>query len=115
MDHPEFRAVTVRLSRQDYERLRAHAGARNLSLNSVVNEAVAQYGRKIERDEALRQLEALRGAMAEAGGPGEDSVEMLARLRRERSDRLAQLADSPDPPDAPGDPQGPPRGEGGAA
>jgi len=98
-DHPdqgEVKAITVRMSREDYQRLQAYADTRNLSLNSVVNEAVAQYTVRAQREEALHKIKALRQTIAAscAAAPAEDGVEMLARLRLERAEHLAQFAGS---------------------
>jgi surfactin synthase thioesterase subunit len=83
---PEVKAITVRLLRDDYQRLKDYACVRDVSLNAVVTEAIAEYGRKIERGEVLRQLEDFHKELRASGRKGSDSVELLREMRKERTD-----------------------------
>lgn len=85
----QLKAITVRLDREDYERLQSYAEARNVSLNTVVNEAVAQYGRRIAREEVLQRIAAFRESLP-VPKPGQpDAVEIIRVLRGERAEQLA--------------------------
>jgi hypothetical protein len=59
---------------------------RDVSLNAVITEAIAEYGRKIERREVLRQLEDFHKELRASGRKGSDSVELLREMRKERTD-----------------------------
>jgi len=108
---PRTKAITVRLEQEDYERLRAHAGTRNVSLNTVVNEAVSEYGRKLEREKVLERIQRFRHELG-AGAPGEtrdDAVEILKGLREKRA---AQRMERSGPHDADREPESSPESGG---
>lgn len=84
-----LRPITVRLAASDYSLLSELASARNASLNSIVSEAVAQYGTKIRREQALSQIQAFQRRLQETHAPGMDSLELLREAREERSERLS--------------------------
>jgi hypothetical protein len=80
-------AITVRVAEPLYELLRDHARSRDISLNSVVAEAIAQYSVRIRRAEAVRRIEALQQRM-QAPSVSErqsDSTQDLRDLRQLRS------------------------------
>jgi predicted transcriptional regulator len=85
---PVPKAVTVRLAPGDYQRLKSYAQAKHISLNTLLNEAITEYGRKIEREETLRRIEAFRSGLAAARGPEEDAVTILHNLRRDRTSSI---------------------------
>ena len=77
--------VTVRIRQADYMLLRKYADSRNASLNSVVSEAIAQYGAKIEREQAILRIQALQRRLRNAHGVGADSVGLLREMREGRA------------------------------
>jgi len=85
----QLKAITVRLDREDYRLLQSHADARNVSLNVVVNEAVADYGRRIAREAVLQRIAAFRESLPAPGTGQPDAVEIIKELRRERAEHLA--------------------------
>lgn len=105
-----MKAITVRLVRDDYDRLQGYADARNTSLNAVVAEAIVEYGRKVERRDALTRIESLRGQM----DPANTTSDSVALIRELRAERVAHLAGETTPggradPPGPAKPAGPPR------
>lgn len=96
-----LKAITVRLVRNDYNKLQEYAYARNTSLNTIVTEAIVEYGRKAERREALSRIEALRSRLDPAKvRPGTDAVSLVRQVREER---IAHILgeDNPSPPGSP--------------
>ena len=77
--------VTVRIRQADYLLLREYADSRNASLNSVISEAIAQYGAKIEREQAIMRIQTLQRRLRSAHGLGTDSVELLRKMREGRA------------------------------
>lgn len=84
-----LKPVTIRVSPEDYALLKEYADARQVSLNTVVTEAIAQYGAKIQRRRAIERMEDLQRRIRETNGVGTDSVELLRELREERAEHLA--------------------------
>ncbi len=86
------KAVTVRLDVVDYDRLKAQADRLGVSLNTVVREAVAAYGVRVERLAALEELGQFHQKLAAEGRQGPDeAVEILRQLRLERAEHLERL------------------------
>ncbi|NPV52657.1 MAG: hypothetical protein HPY71_03940 [Firmicutes bacterium] len=81
------KAITVRIPGDEYERLRKYAAARNVSLNSVVAEAIAQYGTKLERHQAISRIQTFQMQLRDGRKEGSDSVDSLRRIRETRSKR----------------------------
>lgn len=86
---PQVKAITVRLDRADYERLQSYSDARKVSLNTVVNEAVASYGRRIAREAVLQRIAAFRESLPVPGLDQPDAIELIRELRQERAEHLA--------------------------
>lgn len=84
-----LRPVTIRVNPEDYALLKEYADARQVSLNTVVSEAIAQYGAKIQRRRAIERMEDLQRRIRETHGAGTDSVELLRELREERAEHIA--------------------------
>lgn len=82
-----LKPITVRIPRDEYERLRRHAAARDISLNSVVAEAIAEYEARVERREAIDRIRALQRRLRDAHKQGTDSVELLRQIRQVRADQ----------------------------
>lgn len=78
------KAITVRIARDDYERLRKHAVGRHASLNSVVAEAIAQYTARQERAEAIQMIREFQAHLRETRAEGIDSVKVLHEIREMR-------------------------------
>lgn len=86
-----LKPITIRIRPEDYTLLREHAEAERTSLNTVVSEAIAQYGLRIRREQAFRRIEVLQRQIRDAHGVGSDSVELLRELREERAEHLASF------------------------
>lgn len=80
-----FKAITVRIPESDYERLKEHAATRNMSLNSMVAEAIAQYQIKIERQHVIGEIEAFQARLRNGHGKGTDSADLLDHIRESRA------------------------------
>ena len=80
-----IKSITVRIPQKDYMLLRKYADDRNVSLNSIISEAVAEYGARIGRQQALDQIHSLQERLRRSREPGSDSVELLREMREERS------------------------------
>ncbi|MDP2871227.1 MAG: hypothetical protein Q8P31_01595 [Bacillota bacterium] len=81
----DLKPVTVRLRLPDYLLLKEHADARNTSLNAIVSEAVAQYGARIKRDQAIAQIQAFQQRLHSRREMGTDSVGLLREVREGRA------------------------------
>lgn len=101
----------MRVPEARYRQLKEYAASQNISLNSVVSEAIAQYGSKLERAMVIadisdfqRQLQQ-RCKARKTKGEGANSVETLRMIREARSMHLGSKsgsAESHGGPDAPG-------------
>ena len=80
-----YKAITVRIAKEEYERLRKYAASRHTSLNSVVAEAIAQYGAKQERADAIQMIRRFQAKLRDKGTGGTDSVKILHEIREMRS------------------------------
>lgn len=91
-----YKAITVRVAKDEYERLRKYAAGRHTSLNSVVAEAIAQYGAKQERAEAIQMIREFQAHLRDERTEGADSVKALRQIRemRSRCDHSRDLGDS---------------------
>jgi len=56
----------------------------------IVNEAVADYCRRITREAVLQRIAAFRESLPVPGTGQPDAVEIIKELRRERSEHLAR-------------------------
>jgi uncharacterized protein (DUF1778 family) len=81
----DTKPITVRLAQRDYLLLKEYAANQKTSLNSVVSEAVAQYGGRIEREQAISRIKALQQKLRSTGKLGTDSVELLREIREGRA------------------------------
>lgn len=88
------KAITVRIPEADYEQLKKYAASRNVSLNSMVAEAIAQYQTKIERQHAISQIEAFQAQLRDGRREGSDSVEILRDVRQTRAKQVLLEDDS---------------------
>ena len=86
-----LKPITVRIPEEEYERLKKYATARDISLNSVVAEAIAQYEARVERREAISRIRAFQRRLRDARKQGSDSVELLRQIREARANQ--QLLD----------------------
>lgn len=78
--------LTVRLSAEEYTYLKKYAEKRHISLNCLVSEALAEYRARIERDQAVAEIQAFQESLRDGGRTaGGDSVELLHRLRESRT------------------------------
>jgi len=84
-DGERLRSVTVRLPEKDYLLIREYADLRDLSMNAVISEAVAEYGTKLSRREALERIRLLQESQQKRRTPVADSVELLREMRSARS------------------------------
>ena len=82
-----LKPITVRIPEEEYERLKKYAATRDISLNSVVAEAIAQYEARVERREAISRIHAFQRRLRDAHKQGSDSVELLRRIREARANR----------------------------
>lgn len=82
-----LKPLTVRIPAEEYERLKKYARAQDISLNSVVAEAIAQYEARAERREAISRIRAFQRRLRESRKQGSDSVEFLRQMREARADR----------------------------
>lgn len=82
-----LKPITVRIPEEEYGRLKKYAAARDISLNSVVAEAIAQYEARVERREAISRIHAFQRRLRDAHKQGSDSVELLRRIREARANR----------------------------
>lgn len=82
---PEAKSITVRIPQKDYMLLREYAHDRDVSMNTVVSEAVAEYGARIGRRQALDRIQSLQQRLQQTQQPGSDSVKLLREVREERS------------------------------
>ncbi len=82
-----LKPITVRIPEEEYERLKKYAATRDISLNSVVVEAIAQYEARVERREAISRIHAFQRRLRDAHKQGSDSVELLRRIREARANR----------------------------
>ena len=100
------KAITVRVPESVYGLLREYANKRNLSLNSVVAEAIAQYSNRIRRVEVISDIEAFQQSLRHGRRhEGEsDSVKDLRELRLSRSLRGSHRKGAEDRPDEGEDP-----------
>ena len=80
-----IKSITVRLPQKDYMLIRECADDRNVSLNSIISEAVAEYVARIGRQQALDRIHSLQERLRRNREPGSDSVELLREMREERS------------------------------
>lgn len=80
----DLKAVTVRLRMPDYQLLKEYADSCNASLNSVVAEAVAQYGARLKREQAIARIQAFQDRLRSRGPIGTDSVDLLREMRESR-------------------------------
>lgn len=78
--------LTVRIPEEEYEYLKEYAGTRHVSLNWLVAEAIAEYRSKIERGQAVKEIQAFQAKLRDGRKEGCDSVDLLHRLREARSD-----------------------------
>ena len=85
-DKKRLKAVTVRLPEKDYALMRDYATSHELSMNMVISDAVAEYGAKLIRREALERIRLLQHRQRERREPLEDSVGLLREMRTERSE-----------------------------
>jgi len=81
----KLKAITVRLPEKDYMLIRDYARSQGLSMNMVVSDAIAEYGAKIARRQALLRIRRLQQRQRERRGPIGNSVELLREMRAERS------------------------------
>lgn len=79
----ETAAITVRLPREQYLRLKEYATAQGASLNSLVAEAIVQYQTRIQREDTIRDIREFRKNLPT--GDKSDAVDTLQRIREERS------------------------------
>jgi hypothetical protein len=63
-----------------------------MSLNAVVNDAVAKYVGTIRRRQTLQLIEVFRNSSVMDDTPGEQAVEVIARLRKQRAEHLYEVA-----------------------
>lgn len=82
-----LKPITVRIPEEEYERLKKYATARDISLNSVVAEAIAQYEARVERREAISRIRAFQRRLRDTHEQGSDSVELLRQIREARANR----------------------------
>lgn len=82
-----LKPITVRIPEEEYERLKKYACARDISLNSVVAEAIAQYEARVERREAISRIHAFQRRLRDGHKQGSDSVELLRQIREARANR----------------------------
>ena len=82
------KAITVRIPEGDYERLREYAAARNISLNSMVAEAIAQYQTKLERQYVIGEIKAFQARLRNGRKEGADSVDLLRHIRETRAKQV---------------------------
>lgn len=87
-DRQKLRSITVRLPERDYMLIRDYAESQELSMNAVISDAVAEYGARVSRREALRRICLLQERQRERRKPVGDSVELLREMRAERSESL---------------------------
>jgi len=78
--------LTVRIPEEEYEYLKEYAGTRHISMNWLVAEAIAEYRSKIERGQAIKEIQAFQERLRDGREEGCDSVDLLHRLREARSD-----------------------------
>lgn len=82
----ETKAITVRLDVDEYERLKSYAERHGSSLNTVVREAVAAYGMKINRLDVLEEIRRFHDELTAAGKCSPDeAVEIIRDIRLQRS------------------------------
>ncbi|MDI7248185.1 MAG: hypothetical protein QME92_12105 [Bacillota bacterium] len=86
-----MKPITARIPEEEYERLKKYAATRDISLNSVVAEAIAQYEARVERREAISRIRAFQRRLRDARKQGSDSVELLRQIREARANQ--QLLD----------------------
>jgi predicted HicB family RNase H-like nuclease len=84
----KLRAITVRLPEKEYTLIREYAKNHDLSMNMVISDAIAEYGAKVTRREALERIRLLQQRQRERREPVGDSVELLRQMRAERSEQL---------------------------
>ncbi|MCL6613124.1 MAG: type II toxin-antitoxin system HicB family antitoxin [Firmicutes bacterium] len=78
------RPLTVRIPEEDYEYLKAYAAAHHVSLNQLAAEAIAEYRSRVERTQAIEEIQAFQERLRELRKEGVDSVDLLHRLREAR-------------------------------
>lgn len=76
--------ITVRIPAEEYEYLREYADAHRVSLNWLVAEAIADYRAKIERSQAIMEIQAFQEELRDGRNKGSDSVDLLCNLRETR-------------------------------
>jgi predicted HicB family RNase H-like nuclease len=91
----ELRAVTVRIKPEDYKLLAEYAESRQVSLNTVISEVIAQYGARIRRRQVMADVKDLQRRIREECGVGSDSVELIREAREERADQLDAASSKP--------------------
>ncbi len=81
-----LKSITVRLPEKSYMVIREYADSKELSMNTVISDAVAEYGARVSRREAIERIRLLLDRQRERRGPTSDSVELLREMRVERSE-----------------------------
>lgn len=96
----ESKAITVRVKPEEYEIIKKYADAKNASLNTVVCEAIAQYGTRIRRRQVMEDVKDLQRRIRERFGVGTDSAAMIREAREERAEQLeSSLCPAKEEPD----------------
>jgi len=85
-----YRAITVRIPKDEYERLKGYSTAHRVSLNSVVSDAIAEHAMRIERQQLLDDIAEFHRRLQPSSG---DSVDYLRKLREGRA--LQLVSDRP--------------------
>jgi len=80
-----LKAITVRIPGSLYQKLKEHAASHKVSLNSIVADAIAKYGTKLERSRTITDILDFQQRLRRGKGKGTDSVEHLRTIRRARS------------------------------
>lgn len=80
------RAITVRIPKDEYERLKEYSTAHRVSLNSVVSDAIAEHAMRIERQQLLDDIAKFHQRLQPSSG---DSVDYLRKLREGRALQLS--------------------------
>ena len=73
--------LTVRLPAGEYDYLKEYADKHRVSLNWLAAEAIAEYRSKIERGQAIADIQAFQERLKDGRREGGDSVDLLHQLR----------------------------------
>lgn len=85
------RALTVRMEQQGYLFLKELADSRGVSVNALAAEAVAEFARRLQREQVIREIKSLHEEMRKTGRDSIDSVELIRQAREERAEHIDRL------------------------